>query len=117
MKFIHLKWPRGDSRNPKITILDGDGAAIDVSAATIKFTVRLAADDTLAFQKTSTAGEIVVSGASDNIATVTITAADTAAMTVGRKNYNWDLEVTLASGHVITPVSGPLTIQQDQTYT
>lgn len=117
MKLIHLKWPRGDSRDPKITILDGDGAAIDVSAAAIKFTVRLAATDALVFQKTKTAGEITVAGDDSNEATVAVLASDTAAMTVGIKNYNWDMEVTLASGHVITPVSGPLSIQQDQTYT
>ena len=116
MNIKHLKWPRGDSRDPKITILDGDGAAIDVSAAAIKFTVRLAATDALTFQKTKTAGHITVGGTDSNEVTVTVTAADTAAMTVGVKLYNWDLEVTLASGHVITPVSGPLSIQQDETY-
>lgn len=116
MNIAHLKWPRGDTRTPKITVTDGDGSAIDVSAAAISFTVRLASTLAQTFQKTKAASEISVGGASSNEVTVTVLKTDTAAMTVGSKLYRYDLEITLASGAVITPVSGPITILQDYTY-
>lgn len=91
---------QGDTFQVQVTITDQDtGAAVDVSSAAITWVLSKSIGGTAALTKTKAAGEIVVSGASSNIATVTVDAGDTDGLTGG---YWSEMQVTDGSGNIYT---------------
>ena len=102
----------GDSKAVAFTITESDGTTVvDVSAATaITYSLSESPSDTSEFTKTLAAAEIAVSGASSNIVTVTIDAADTASLA---DLYYHELQVTDAAGLVYTAAVGWVTITED----
>jgi hypothetical protein len=59
------------------SVLDADGVAINLSAGSVAFYAYQRGSDTAVFTKSTTAGTIGISGASNNIATMTYTTANT----------------------------------------
>ena len=115
MTTLHLSWPRGDKRAPVFTVLDGDGNAVDLSAASLGFTVRKVSDDSvLAALSSPTA--ITVGGASNNEVTVAVAAGLTKDWPVGRWTCKYDL-VAFPGTNDVTIAGGCITILEDQTRT
>lgn len=85
---------QGDDQTVRFTITDEDGAVIDASAGTFKFTVKQFYDDTSAQFQITDSDDIDISQAASGIVDVAIQPADTATL-AGR--YVYDLEMTLAS--------------------
>ena len=60
----------GDSRTKSYTVTDGDGAAVDLSGDTLTLTIKKKKDDSSAVATLSTASEITISGASNNVVNI-----------------------------------------------
>ena len=113
MTTLHLEWPRGDKRAPKFTVTDGDGNAVDLSAASLGFTVRKVSDDSVLAALCSPT-EISVGGAASNEVTVAMAAGLTKAWPVGRWTCKYDL-VAFPGTNDVTVAGGRITIIEDQT--
>ena len=87
---------QGDSKTIAYSVVDGDGAAVDVSGASVTFAIARNLETTAVLTKTSATSAVVVSGSS---VTVTLSAADTAAL-FGL--YFHELQITDSSGNVST---------------
>jgi hypothetical protein len=72
------------------------------------------ADADAVFQVTKAAGDIAVSGAGNNIATVTVPASDTSTLTVPLTLF-YDVQIKAPTGQPITVAWGQLSIGQDVT--
>ena len=75
----------GDSRTKSYTVTDGDGAAVDLSGDTITLTIKKT-KDSAAFATLSTASEITISGASNNVVNIAFNLA-----TFDERSYVYDL--------------------------
>lgn len=101
----------GDTYSIAVTITDEvTAAAVDVSAAAISWTLSRTPGGAALLTKTKSAGQIAVSGASNNIATVTIAAGDTADLS---GTYYHEMQVTDASSNVFTVVQERLVVQPE----
>ena len=102
----------GDSKAIAFTIYTTDGTtAVDISTATaITWSMATAPNVTAAVTKTLAAGTIAVSGDSNNIATVTLAATDTASL---KGLYYHELQVTDSASLVYTAASGWVVIEED----
>lgn len=112
----NLTMKRGDSFLFTTTITL-NGVALDVSGYDIWCTAKYNKDDTdlaALFQLTKLAGDIVVGGAGNNIATTTIPASDTIALTVDVVVF-YDVQIKSVAGQVTTVAEGTLTISKDVT--
>lgn len=93
-----IKITRGDSRTISVPYLNSAGVALDLTGATVFFTVNAAdspADDTAAvISKTITS----ISNPSLGIATISLTNADTQNITPAE--YYYDVQVKDAAGNV-----------------
>lgn len=98
----------GDSKTITVNVVDAAGTAVDVSTATaVRYAIATsAAAVTPSVSKTLGAG-ITVAG---SVVTVTLAAADTALLA---GVYYHELEITDASAHVFTALSGHVTIERD----
>lgn len=89
-----LEMDRGDFVNPKLTITDAAGNALNVTSATFKLTVKSSLDDALAaalFQL-STPGDFDVTDAASGIVVPLILEANTQGMA---GDYVYDVEMVL----------------------
>ena len=92
---------RGDAATRTITVLDGTGAAVDLTAVTLKFTAKRRASDAQAaavIAKSTGAGIVnqTQSGATLGKATLTILSADTASLEAYRVDLHYDIEATIS---------------------
>ncbi len=104
-------WRSGDTLLLTYTITDDAEAAVDVSSGTFAYQLndgRLPTD-TAQISKSSGSG-IAVSGASSNIVTITVAAADSAALA---GIYWHELQVTDGSSQVKTIMWGHVTFKTD----
>lgn len=111
--MTNLEIFRGDTKSYNLTFVDDDGAAIDLTNATIYFTVKTSptvVDASASIQKIVTSHTDAVNGLSQ----VSLTATDTN-LTIG--TYYYDIQLSLAAGDVITVVSGLFIVKQDVTLT
>ncbi len=108
---------RGDTKRFDLTVTDElTGAAIDLTGATMWFTVkrsRSEPDSVKQFQKTTSDGITIASGSSGT-ATLIIAPADSASMDPARL-YVWDLQIKSSTGAIYTVDSGPLAVLGDVT--
>ena len=100
----------GDTKNISITITDSAGDAVDLTGATSIWAIY--SGGTALLTKTSAAGAITYGGASTNVATVAVAAADTESIAGGV--YRHELEITDTSGNVSTACSGTVVIVEDK---
>jgi len=80
-----INYYNGDTRAKVYTITDGDGAAVSLSGDTLTLTIRKKKGGTVVATLT-TASEIAISGASNNIVTITFNHA-----TFSERSYVYDL--------------------------
>jgi len=90
--LIHIKWNIREGFSFSGTLTDSDDAAVDLSGKELVYSIRDSQGGTALATLTTTGGEIVVSGASNNIFTIT---AETIEGLLGRAyKYDHDLENT-----------------------
>ena len=70
----------GDDKSIAVTVTDPSGAAVTLTGATASWALATAPGATPLVTKTSTDGEIAIGGDDDNVVTVTLEPADTAAL-------------------------------------
>jgi len=107
---------RGDGLVFDCTITS-EGAAVDLTTYDVWCTGKRnlnEADVDAVFQVTKDAGDIVISGAGNNIATITVPAADTVGLTVPLTLF-YDVQIKAPAGQPITVAWGQLSIGQDVT--
>lgn len=104
--MVDLEVTRGDTESLQATVVDAVGVAINLTGATIRFTVRASAADPIAVIAKDNAGlgGITVPSPATGIALIALTPANTRLLTNGRWVY--DVQVTEASGRVTTVVAG-----------
>jgi hypothetical protein len=76
----------GDSRTKSYTVTDGDGAAVDLSGDTLTLTIKKKKGDSSAVATLSTASEITISGASNNVVNIAFNNA-----VFDERSYYYDL--------------------------
>lgn len=107
---------RGDGLVFDCTITS-EGAAVDLTTYDIWCTGKRnlsESDADAVFQVTKTAGDIVISGAGNNVATITVPASDTVGLTVPLTLF-YDVQIKAPAGQPITVAWGQLAIGQDVT--
>jgi len=112
-----------DDRTLSLVVNDHNDAPVDLTGASITFTVKskMSDPDTQAvFQKKNTAAgggdsEIKVLDPAGGSAEVYIVPADTDTTNPG--NYMWDVQITLANGKTYTVLRGRVTFKEDVTKT
>ena len=107
---------RGDGLVFDVTVTS-EGAAVDLTTYDIWCTGKRnlsESDADAVFQVTKTAGDIVISGAGNNVATITVPASDTVGLTVPLTLY-YDVQIKAPAGQPITVAWGQLAIGQDVT--
>jgi len=108
---------RGDNEVYDLTVVDATGARIDLTTATLKFTVKTdAKDKQYIVQKTTGSGITNLDQGSPTTkgkATIALLPADTAKLLAPKTLY-FDVEMTLG-GIVTTVVSGDLSLVADIT--
>jgi hypothetical protein len=97
----------GDDRDLELTLVDGAGSPLDLTGASLWFTVEGL------FQKTIGDG-ITVSVPIDGVAVISVSAADTSGVSV-RTARRYDVQVRTAAGKTKTPVKGTFVILPDVT--
>jgi hypothetical protein len=114
MAEVNLTMRRGDTVKLNITVTRG-GSAVDLTGASIWFTVKNAVTDADpgVFQKTVGSG-IVVTNAAAGQAQITIANADTSAI-VGSRTLLYDIQVKEAGGDITTVANGTITVSPDVT--
>lgn len=114
----NLALVRGDTNIFTATITINQ-VALDVSAYDIWCTAKYSKDDldiNALFQVTKAAGAITVGGASNNVATVTIAAALTIALTADVKVfYDVQIKAPGGTGQITTVAEGTMLISKDVT--
>lgn len=107
---------RGDSYIFEATVTDSAGAAVDLTGYSIWSTGKHAltdADGSAVYQVTKAGGGITVTGASSNVARVTIPASATTSLTTNVTIF-WDVQIK-SGDNVYTVARGTLGIYLDVT--
>ena len=109
--MIKLEMYRGDDREFTLTLTE-DGAPMDLTGATVRWTARVRAGDAdTVIAKTSSAGIAIANDPTTGVAVLTIDAADTSGF-AGRRDLVWDVEVT-RGGKTRTVLTGVLRVLVD----
>lgn len=114
---MNLEAKRGDLETYTLTLKDAAGAALNLTGASLWFTVKRGisdADAAAVFQKTIASG-IVVAAPLTGVAVITVLPADTAALGDGPLTLLYDIQVKLADGTTKTPLSGEFRVTPDVT--
>mgnify|MGYP000916193735 FL=1 len=114
MASINIERYRGDSHVEVFTVTDSAGAAVNLTGASARFTVKRETTDALAdaiLTRTSGVGGGITLGGAAGTVTVAFVAATMAALDPGR--YVYDVEVTLADTTVNTVAEGSFTLLAD----
>jgi hypothetical protein len=106
---------RGDNRTFKVTCKDGEGAVVNITGATIKFSVKeKIGDTTCKIEKSSAvATEINITDAVNGEYEIYLLPADTQNLDIG--SYEYDSELTTTTGKVYTTVRGEFNVLADVT--
>lgn len=101
---------RGDNRTFEVTVKDDDGNAVNITGASIKFSVKERISDSgYKFQKSSAqASEITITDAANGVYEVYLVPDDTQTLDIG--SYEYDSQLTTSTGKVYTVVRGEFTI-------
>lgn len=100
----------GDSRTLTIAVVDGDGAAVDLTGATIEWGLWSETDPaTLLISKSTSSGIAILTQSGDTLGKcrVTLSPANTSAL---QGDYRHEAEVTDGAGNISTTTTGKATI-------
>jgi len=106
---------RGDNKNIRVRIVDGDGVPRDTTGWTIEYQLRVNAEDAdppVVAKTSATPGEVDAVDVSKGIWDVKLLPADTN-QTAGV--YVWDVQATTGAAEIYTVAFGTLQILQDVT--
>lgn len=96
-----IKVYRGDNYSLQVTVLDEGGSPIDLTGASITFSVKTDVDaGSYSFQCTTAGGDVVPVTPASGIFRVDVAPADTQSLDPG--DYVWDAQITLSGGEVYT---------------
>lgn len=112
-----LEMYRGDDREFTLTLTE-DGAAMDLTGASLRFTVKRVASDAdldAVITKTTAAGIVIDADPTTGIAVVTVDAADTTDL-ARTTTLVWDVQVT-RGGKTRTVLAGTLLVRIDTSHT
>lgn len=115
-----LTLQRGDT-SPLITgTVLLDGVAVDITGATLWFTVKTAvtvADNTASLALSTSLGGVAILVAASGTFTISITATQMAALAAGATSatYVYDVQYKALAGQIYTLVQGSLTVPGDVT--
>ncbi len=98
----NLTVKQGDTFTKVLTVTDEDGVAVNLTGATLTFHLRAPWATTDAITPAPT---LALTTPLSGIATLTLTAAQTAALTA-RATYTYEIEILDALANVTTPVDG-----------
>jgi hypothetical protein len=105
----HISVKQGDTYISPLTITDDDGAIINLTGATLTFHVRAYGATTDAITPAPT---LALTAPTQGIATLTLTAAQTATLAAAR-TYRYEVEVVDSLSNITTPVQGLCYAQED----
>jgi hypothetical protein len=100
--LANLTCKQGDTFTKVLTVTDDNGLAIDLTGATLTFHLRAPWATTDAITPAPT---LALTTPAQGIATLTLTAAQTAALTA-RASMTYEIELVDALGNITTPVEG-----------
>lgn len=104
---------RGDTFTKTLAIQDDSGAPQDLTGATVRMHIRESVHaDTILAEISTVIGNAVIDGPNGQIV-LNLDAATSAALPASCLVY--DLEITLASGDVWTPIGGDFRVEADVT--
>jgi|6_EtaG_2_1085325.scaffolds.fasta_scaffold09746_3 hypothetical protein len=118
VKVHNTSIPRGDSREYRLEVTDENENVVNITGATIYFTVKSFNSDADpgAFQLSSAnPAQITIDDGGNGKARIFVTNTNTQDLDI--KRYVYDVQVQPASGGVKTVVSGTFTITEDITRT
>lgn len=108
---------RGDTRRYEITVTDDAGLPVDLSGASVYFTVRKkyssGANDTDAVFQKEVGGGITITDGSAGVVALVIDPADTRALPASL--FLYDLQVITGAGDTITAALGEFAVKADVT--
>ena len=99
---------RGDSGSFEVTLTDSAGAPLDLTGASVAFTVKNLIEKTIG-------DGIEVDTPLTGEAVITLTPEDTEDASDHRRSYPYDVQVTLGDGTVRTPIRGLFVLVPDVT--
>lgn len=104
----------GDTARITAKITDQTDSALDLSSAqTVEFEVFDELGGTSQLKKTDSDSDVTVTGANNNVVTIDLTTADTAALAPDRhaNDYEYRIRVTDADGDTDTTTTGALIVR------
>lgn len=116
LSVTDLSIRRGDNRTFTHTITRSAGgvaAAVDLTGATLSFTVKTDAYTSTAVITKTIGSGITVSAPATGVAVTAILPANTSSLPPGTLDYVWELVLTEANGTVTTVDSGAFIISAD----
>jgi hypothetical protein len=106
----NVEMAKGDTRRLVVTLLDDDGAAVDITGYSFAYAAALVDTENPDLSKSSDDG-IAITTAASGVLTVTLDAADTSTLCPG--SYYHEIEATDGSGNVSTVLTGRLKLRED----
>lgn len=118
MNITTLEMSRGDSRKWTFAVTYSDtGAVYSLAGASMWFTAKKRitdADVAAVFQKTIGSG-ITLTDAANGLGYIELSPADTSALSSGKQNLEFDLQLKSSAGKIYTVAFGKLTVYPDVT--
>lgn len=106
---------RGDTQEYLITLTDSSDEPLSLDGVDVRFTAKRHYADAEPFMSKSIDDGVTVTDPSSGQVVVRIEAGDTDGAPDHEARYFYDVELTFASGDIITPLRGYLTVVPDVT--
>ena len=105
-----LRMVRGETKIVTGTI-EQDGAALDITGASIAFSVKWAYTDAANIFQLTVGSGITVNSAPAGTVTITIAASNTSTLPLSTVNLKYDIQLTEAGGNVYVVARGDLVVE------
>jgi hypothetical protein len=102
---------KGDTRNISVSVEDDDGAAVDLTGATIKWAAANTPTSVAVISKQTGGSGISITDASGGVFVITLQPADTASLRA--RTYYHEAQVTDAGGVISTVLTGKMKLFED----
>ena len=106
---------RGDDKTFQLTVKDSDDVAVDITGATLNFSLKRDPNETssLVTKSTDTVTEIDLTDPTNGIAEIYLVPSDTRDLSAG--TYVYDVQITTSTGKIHTLVRANLILLDDVT--
>lgn len=109
MSQVNYTVKQCDTFTRTVTITDADGVAVNITGATLRLHIRAKGSTTDAI----TAPTLTLTTPASGIATMIISASDTATLSAAT-TYLYEIEMVDSGGAITTPLDGLLYVQEDR---